>query len=134
MARSVIRTNRKHLEKTLGLGVQLDDPADHVPASYLEDPYTCPYVESCEGAKDSDFSSRCSGTDFEYRHCRIYQIRANHDDRDIVSVSNPLTETVIMDADAILRLRPSHRGEHSLNEEIEDADPVRVAKLIGVLR
>ncbi len=91
----------KGLQKGLQLVESEEDSFRH-----LEDYYDCPFVaeDNCEGAKDAEFKTRCVGRDFEYRNCRIYQLRMNAlaEGREIVSkVSNALTDTVIMSAEDI---------------------------------
>ena len=84
---------------------------NEIPSSFSDDPYNCPFLvdDSCEGGKDPEYRTRCSGEDFQYRNCKIYQIRTNPENlEDYQPVDQSLVDTVIISAEDIVDDR--HRG------------------------
>jgi len=96
-----------------------------VPSHFTDDPYNCPFLidESCEGAKDPEFATRCSGEGFQYAQCKLYQIKME------VNYSQPvnksLQDTVIMSAEDIIgdrrRAKSKVVGDYeSIHDQVAD--------------
>lgn len=62
-----------------GLSIIDSDLGREIPSNYADDPYICPFGLDgvCEGMKDPEYNTRCSGSDFPYSRCEIYHSIAN---------------------------------------------------------
>jgi len=113
------------------LGLHLVADEELTPSQFVEDPLNCPYFATgeCESAKDPEYKERCSGPNFNYKNCRIYQLSQKTDfQKPTVAISNSMEDTVIMKPSEVVRKR---YHDASLQDQINDDSDSGIHKLVA---